>query len=362
MTARAVKLSLAVARWTVGATFVVSGLVKSVDPVGTSVFIDEYLVTYSLAWLKPLSFAMAVVLGAAELSIGVMLCFRLALRAAALLSTLLLALFTVVTLLSATLLPIGECGCFGEALSLSPWATFFKNIVLLPLSYWVWRSALREPMRDMSRNRLTAMIVTVAAAVGINIYSYRHLPLIDFLPYKVGVDLRGEIARERESLAAARRTVLACRNESTGETAEFDSEDPSWWEGWEVVSTRTESGDIETRFADFAVYTAGGEEVSDDILGYAARQHLLCMGRADRLAPRCRRRIDAFLSAAEAAGERVVCLTAEDIAGDTELVAGHVVMCCNVDAMVLRSMLRAETGVVTLDDGVIVDKRSWRDM
>lgn len=362
MTLRGSDIFLFAARWIVGATFVLSGLVKSVDPIGTSIFIDEYLATYSLSWLEPLDLAMAVTLGAVELSIGVMLCLRLATRLAALLSTAVLGVFTVVTLLSATLLPIGDCGCFGEALSLSPWSTFFKNMVLLPLSWWVWRSVRGESLRSMSRNRAVALAATLIAALGINIYSLRHLPLIDFLPYKVGVDLRGEIERERESLAAARRTIMVCRNESTGEVAEFDSEDPAWWEGWEVVSTRDESAGVETRFADFAVYSADGEELTDEILSHTARQHLLCIARMGEVSLRRQHKIDDFLSAAEAAGERVVCLTAGSIAGDTELVAGHAVKCCYIDAMVLRSLLRADVGVVTLDDGVIVDKRSWRDM
>lgn len=362
MTSRKVNAALTVTRWIVGGTFVVSGLVKSADPVGTSIFIDEYLVTYSLAWLKPASLVLAVVLGAAELSIGVMLCLRLATRLASLLSTVALALFTVVTLLSATLLPIADCGCFGDALSLSPWATFAKNIVLLPMSYLVWRSVRSEELWCMSRRTAAAVAVTVAAAAGINIYALRHLPLIDFLPYKVGVDLRGEIGRERESLAAAQRTVMVCRNESTGEVAEFDSEDPAWWEGWEVISTRSEGSAEQSRFSDFALYSADGEELTDDVLGYAARQHLLCIARMDDLSTRRQHKIDAFLSRAEERGERVLCLTADDLDGETLIVAGHALRCCNVDAMVMRSMLRAEAGVVTLDDGVIVDKRCWRDM
>lgn len=362
MTFRGSDIFLFAARWIVGATFVLSGLVKSVDPIGTSIFIDEYLATYSLSWLEPLDLFMAVTLGAAELAIGVMLCLRLATRLAALLSTAALAVFTVVTLLSATLLPIGDCGCFGDALSLSPWSTFVKNLVLLPLSWWVWRSVRGEPMWRMSRNRAIASVATLLAALAVNIYSLRHLPLIDFLPYKVGVDLRGEIERERESLAAARRTIMVCRNEATGVEAEFDSEDPAWWEGWEVVSTRTEGEAVPTEFSDFAVYSAYGDELTDEILANTARQHLLCIARMGEVSLRRQHKIDDFLSAAEAAGEMVVCLTAGCVEGSTELVAGHAVRCCYIDAMVLRSLLRADVGVVTLDDGVIVDKRSWRDM
>ncbi|MDE6861729.1 MAG: DoxX protein [Alistipes sp.] len=362
MTARRVNAALTAARWIVGATFVLSGFVKSVDPVGTSIFVDEYLATYSLLWLKPFSLAMAVALGAAELSVGVMLCSRTGVRIASVLAMIALAIFTVVTLLSATLLPIGDCGCFGEALSLSPWGTFAKNAVLLPMAFWVWRSTRCEPLWPMSRNRIIALTATVAVAVGINLYALRHLPLIDFLPYKVGVDLREEIGRERESLASAQRTMMMCRNEMTGAVEEFDSADPTWWNGWEVISTRTENGASESRFADFALYSADGGELSEQVLGYAARQHLLCIARMERLSPRCQYKIDAFLSRAESRGERVLCLTTDDLEGEVAIVAGHAVGCCNVDAMVLRSMLRAEAGVVTLDDGVIVDKRSWRDM
>ena len=92
-------IAATIARWAVGGTFVFSGLVKSVDPVGTSIFVDEYLAAYSLEGLGSLSLAAAVVLGAAELSVGVMLCLRLLTRAASAASAAMLAVFTVVTLL-----------------------------------------------------------------------------------------------------------------------------------------------------------------------------------------------------------------------------------------------------------------------
>lgn len=362
MNVRGGSAALNVARWIVGATFLFSGFVKSVDPVGTSIYVEEYFSTYSLDMLDPLSSAAAVALGAAELCIGAMLCCRLLTRAAALAAVLLLALFTVVTLLGATVLPIGECGCFGSVLTLSPWATFAKNLILLPLSYAVLRSVRGESLWRMSRRRTAAFAAVVFTALGINIYAYRHLPLIDFMPYRVGVDLAEEIRAEREALASAVSARLVCRNESTGQVKEFDADDPSWWEGWEVVSTHAEDTAADTRFGDFALYDISGDEVSHEVLDFASRQHLLCIARMDYLSPRSMRRIDSFVSRAEAAGERVVCLTADDLEGDMAVVAGHVMRCYNIDAMVLRSMLRAGVGVVTLDDGVIVDKRSWRDM
>ncbi len=149
-------IAATIARWAVGGTFIFSGLVKSVDPVGTSIFVDEYLAAYSLEGLGSLSLAAAVGLGAAELSVGVMLCLRLMTRAASASASAMLAVFTVVTLLSATVLPVGDCGCFGDALSLSPWATFFKNVVLLPLAVWTYMRHRRDTLSSVSRLRAVA--------------------------------------------------------------------------------------------------------------------------------------------------------------------------------------------------------------
>lgn len=228
-------IAATIARWAVGGTFIFSGLVKSVDPVGTSIFVDEYLAAYSLEGLGSLSLAAAVVLGAAELSVGVMLCLRLMTRAASASASAMLAVFTVVTLLSATVLPVGDCGCFGDALSLSPWATFFKNVVLLPLAVWTYMRHRRDTLSSVSRLRAVAAAATVVAALGINAYALSHLPLIDFMPYKVGVDLASGVRRERAEAQAARRTVLVCRNETTGERREFDADDSGWYDGWEVM-------------------------------------------------------------------------------------------------------------------------------
>ena len=355
-------IAATIARWAVGGTFIFSGLVKSVDPVGTSIFVDEYLAAYSLEGLGSLSLAAAVVLGAAELSVGVMLCLRLMTRAASASASAMLAVFTVVTLLSATVLPVGDCGCFGDALSLSPWATFFKNVVLLPLAVWTYMRHRRDTLSSVWRLRAVAAAATVVAALGINAYALSHLPLIDFMPYKVGVDLASGVRRERAEAQAARRTVLVCRNETTGERREFDADDSGWYDGWEVMETRVEEGHAESDFADFALYSFSGEELSDEVFDYASRQHLLCIRGMDRLPQRCLRRLDAFLSRAAQAGERVVCLTSDVMESDCCMAAGHVLKCYNADAMVLRSMMRSEAGVVTLDGGVIVDKRAWRDM
>ena len=165
-----------------GALFVFSGFVKSADPVGTSVFVEKYLATYSMEWLLPASLYIAVALGVVEMVLGAMLVLRLMLRRALFLTTLFLAIFTVVTLLSATLLPIGDCGCFGDAVKLTPWQTFLKNVVMLPVAVWLYRGSDKGLIVRRDAVWLSALFVV---AIAINVYAIRHLPLIDFMPYKV---------------------------------------------------------------------------------------------------------------------------------------------------------------------------------
>ncbi|MBQ5594417.1 MAG: DoxX family protein, partial [Alistipes sp.] len=122
-------ITLTLVRWALGALFIFSGAVKCVDPVGTSIFVDKYLATYSMEWLMPISESLAVGLSVFEFTLGALLISGVWRRFTALTAVVVLLLFSVITLLNATVLPIGDCGCFGDAVKLSPWATFFKNII-----------------------------------------------------------------------------------------------------------------------------------------------------------------------------------------------------------------------------------------
>ena len=188
MNPRAKHIGLIALRWLLGGVFIFSGLVKCVAPVGTSVFVEKYLATYSLEALLPLSLGIAVALAVVEVAMGILLVIGVLRRYVSLAATLFLLLFTIITLLSATVLPIGDCGCFGDAVKLTPWQTFLKNIVLLPMAIVVWRNSEVEQPRW--RRVAIVMIVVVALPLAINLYSLRYLPVADFMPYKLGVDLR----------------------------------------------------------------------------------------------------------------------------------------------------------------------------
>ena len=135
---RVFKLIANVCRLILACTFILSGFTKVIDPWGTAMKVNEYLSIYGVESLQPASMAFSIWLCGAELMMGCMLLFKVRIRLISIFAVLSMLFFTALTLLSATLIPVEDCGCFGEALKLTPWQTFFKNLALLPMAFVVW--------------------------------------------------------------------------------------------------------------------------------------------------------------------------------------------------------------------------------
>lgn len=356
MNPKVIHIGLVVLRWMLGVVFIFSGLVKCVDPVGTSVFVDKYLATYSLEALLPLSLTIAVSLAVVEVAMGILLIIGVLKRYVALASTIFLALFTIITLLSATVLPIGDCGCFGDAVKLTPWQTFLKNLVLLPMAVAVWRSS--ETERPKWRRVAIIMAVSVLLPLAINLYALRYLPLVDFMPYKVGVDLRHEVQTERDGEQV--ESILIFMNNANGEVVEFSAEDLSCWTNpdLEYLDARTVSASTKAgKFADFRVYNRDNEDVALDMLSKPGRVAWLCVNDTEALTglrlDYTRRLLDAYPPQA------MVIVTTSNVAYVSCLLKRDAYI---MDAMTLRSMMRADIGVVVINDGVIEFKADIRDI
>ena len=162
--------------------------------------------------------------------------------------------------------------------------------------------------------------------------------------------------------------MLIYRNKQTGEEREFSLEDPTWQdsETWEWVDTRTEVSDESYQIAslvEFSLHDPEGD-ATYEILDYPGTTYMICVNDFDDIKPRCLERLEALVDRATAAGDRVICLTPEPLREITyhSFGASDEVRCYNIDATTLVTMLRAKTGVVELQDGVIADKRNCRDI
>ncbi|MBQ0160686.1 MAG: DoxX family protein [Bacteroidales bacterium] len=234
-----------ISRIIVGLVFIFSSFVKGVDPLGTSFKITEYLTTWtfgplSFDWLVPMAPVMSMALITLEFTVGMMLIFGSFRRITAITLMLMMFFFTVTTLYDAITNQVTDCGCFGDAIKLTNWQTFYKNVVLDVFTVWIVITMnLRRKKRTERDILLTAFAIVIMVIFGL--YNINNEPCIDFRAWKVG----NQMIDLDESLQV--KSYVTYRNTATGETEEFAAEelvnkmqDPEWESNWEWESSRVE--------------------------------------------------------------------------------------------------------------------------
>ncbi len=354
----------------VGLVFIFSGFVKVIDPWGTALKVNEYLSIYGMEWLTPASMTFSIWLCGAELMMGLMLLFRVRTRLISIFALVSMSFFTVLTFLSATWIPVEDCGCFGDALKLTPWETFFKNLIILPMVVVIWYRYRPDKILVFKRIELVLTCLFFTIAMGLGAYCYYHKPLVDFLPYKKGANLYAMIQSQHDTGSEAvseEEYVLIYRNRRTGKLREFSIDDKEWQNDkkWEWVETRVdnEAPTVQTLVSEFSLSDVEGN-VTEEILTRPGRVYMICVTNFSKLRKRCAARLRSVVERAEAEGALVVCLTPQPLRYVTRYSfdGSDEVRCYNIDATVMNTMLRAENGLVVLNDGVIEDKYNCRSI
>lgn len=368
MASRKLKIASHLCRIAVGAIFVFSGFVKAVDPWGTALKVNEYLSIYGFEELVPLSMIFSIWLCGAELMMGLMLMFKVRTRLISIFALASMIFFTVLTFLSATWIPVEDCGCFGDALKLTPWETFIKNLVILPMVFVVWYRYRNYRVMEFKRSEIALTCLFCIFAMGVGTYCYFNLPLIDFLPYKKGANIYEMIEAQHATGSdemAVEEYVLVYRNRRTGKLREFSIDDREWQDErkWEWVETRVdnEAPAVQTLMSEFSISDPEGN-VTRELLTHRGRVYMICVTSLDDIGDGCRRRLREVVERAETEGAEVVCLTPQPLRSVTyyRFDGSEEVRCYNIDATVMKTMLRARNGVVVLDDGVIEAKYNCR--
>ncbi len=370
MTSRVLKIASHVCRVIVGLVFVFSGFVKAVDPWGTALKVNEYLSIYGFEQLVSWSMVFSIWLCGAELMMGLMLTFKVRTRLISIFALVSMLFFTVLTFLSATWIPVEDCGCFGDALRLSPWQTFFKNLIILPMVMIVWYRYRRHRVLEFKRVEVILTGLFFVFAMGVGTYCYFNLPLIDFLPYRTGANIYEMIEAQHDTGSAemaVEEYVLVYRDRSTGELREFSIDDEEWQDErrWEWVETRVdnEAPAVQTLVSEFSISDPEGN-VTRDILTRPGRVYMICVTSLNDIGDGCRRRLRSVVERAAAEDAAVVCLTPQPLRSVTyyRFDGSDEVRCYNIDATVMKTMLRARSGLVVLNDGVIEKKYNCRNI
>lgn len=349
---------LVVNRMLVGALFIFSSFTKGVDPLGTKYKILDYLSAYGMQWLNDAALVLAVTLILAEFIVGICLSLNMLPRLATLGATLLMLFFTITTYFDAMYDLVPDCGCFGTAIKMSNWQTFFKNIiidsVLIPLIF---------NNKSLVNGRVTKLgqwlfaVIFAAGFIGFEIYNIRHLPVVDFMDWKVGKDMT---PKDYD----AGKIFVTYQNKETAETQEFESpdypwNDSVWMSQWEFVSQRTVGG---SQTLGFSMLDADGEDFTH-ILFETENLYVFVAPYIDEFTDEDFRLCGKMIETIESEGASYIWLTAvlpENVGKFHEKYQ----MFYDVyfgDELELKTMVRSNPGLMLIDNGSIVNKWSKID-
>ena len=355
-----------VCRFVLAVVFIFSGFVKAIDPLGTQYKIQDYLDAFGWTGVFPESvpFIAAALLGMLEFCLGVYLFFGIRRIIAPRAVVAVMAIMTPLTFWLAWDNPVSDCGCFGDAVVLTNWETFGKNVVLLAMSLVVlkWRRRI-FPLATTRFDWLIALygfLYILCMAV----YCYRHLPVFDFRPYYVGADIRQgmSIPEGEEPTEFETRFVL----QKDGVEKEFTLENyPD--STWTFVDSRTvvmKQG-YEPPIHDFSMIRYDdGEDITEQVLADEGYTFFLV---AHQLGQANQSRMDLINELYDYSleyGYAFYCLTSssdEDILKWQEDTGAEYPFCL-MDNITLKTMVRFNPGLMLLKKGKVVGKWSIIDI
>ena len=351
-----------VCRFVLAATFIFSGYVKAIDPLGTLYKLKDYAAAMSLNGLLPdwVLVGVAIALGALEFALGVFMLFAVRRHVVSRITLAFMTAMTVLTLWIFVADPVKDCGCFGDALKLTNGETLLKNIVLIACAALVaWRPT--DMARFISRsNQWIVRYYTVAYIVITSVYCLYTLPIFDFRPYHVGTNIKqGMEIPEGAEQPEFESTFLLRKN---GETREFtlDNYPDSTWEYVDTRTVQTKKG-YEPQIHDFALTSCDtGEDITEQVLTKKGYTFLLVSPRLAVADDSNFGDIDQIYEYAEENGADFYCVTAsanDEIERWRDL-TGAEYRFCNADETTLKTMIRSNPGLILMKDGTIIGKWS----
>lgn len=344
----------------VGAVFVFSGFVKGIDPLGTVYRMEDYFVAFNLPVFIPYSLILTIFLCTLEFTLGVSLLLNLWIRKTAWILLPMMIYFTIITFFDAFYNVVPDCGCFGDAIKMTNMQTFLKNIVLMAMvvPIFLWRKKYRSFLPSTGDAIVLALVA--AAFTWMSVHCYRHLPMIDFMAWKVG----NRVNRvETKPLTF----YVTYKNKKTGEEKEYVSpnypyNDSVWMSQWTFVSQRVDDPNRNSGMV-LKVEDSTGTDYTSSILDnpdfhFVMVAYDLAKANADGI-----RKIVPLAAKAAYDGRSFVCLTSASPGDIGQFVRNHSLdfPVYNADDIVLKTMIRSNPGLILMKDGVVLAKWGFRD-
>lgn len=344
-----------------GLVFIFSSVVKGIDPVGTSYRVEDYLLVYGWTSLVPYALWIAFLVIFSEFLIGISFLFKIFIRTAAGAMLLMLIFFTVVTWLDARYNMVTDCGCFGDAVKLTNWQTFYKNIFLIFLYIlFLWGGGMRWRERPKFLPQFLILTILGAGFLGFMFYNLNHLPVIDFRNWKTGRNMTMDTTQKA-------KTYVIYRNKKTGAKKEFlfpdyPWKDTAWMNRWAFVSQRTVAPSVGTKY-NLVIEDSLGNDRTKAIIENPGFQFILVSFDMSRADADGLKKAAALSNLLNKKGISMLLLTATErkTARRIEIQYGLQIPVFQADETDLKAMIRSNPGLLLLHHGVILKKWHYHD-
>jgi len=357
----------------VGLLFIFSGLIKANDPLGFSYKLEEYFGVFHIQFLDSLSVAIAIFLCALEMFFGFALLIGTRGKQVAWGLLLLIIFFSFLTFYSAAFKVVQTCGCFGDAIVLTPWQSFSKDLVLLLLILIIFkkRADIQPLFKPVTEKRIT--YIAIALSFGLGIYTYNFLPLIDFLPYKVGSNILDEMKTPPGAQPDQFEITYHLKNSKTGEEKVMNDKDyikSGIWKdnSWKIVGdpeNKLIKKGFTPKIVDLAINDASGTNYTNELLANPFYNLVIVANDLGKADARAMGRLNAIaLDLAQNYNIRTVILTSNSATdADAYSKANHLFSeVFYADEVPLKSMVRANPGVLLMKNGTIINKWHYHTM
>ena len=352
----------------VGIVFIYSGFVKGIDPLGSDYKFTDYFNAFGMGWMNATTLFFSFALSLTEFLIGIALLFNLWVSRMAWGSLLFMAFFTPLTLVLALTNPVSDCGCFGDAMILTNWQTFWKNIILLLLAImiFVYRKEYKSSLPLVGQFSFLAL--AGAGMLCLSVYCYRHLPVLDFRPYAVGKNITEGMRLPEGTEPDQYEVTLKYKNKQTGEVQSFTEENYPWqdtlnWE-YESSSERLVKKGYITPIHDLIIEHPTLGNITEEILEDDNHTILAVAYNLTQSDVQYQPAINRLAEYAQEKEIRFYGLTSSserDI--ETYKKRYHVPYeFCTADEIQLKTMIRSNPGVIILREGTILDKWAGKDV
>lgn len=351
------KIIRTLSRIVIGLVFIFSGTVKAIDPLGSAYKFHDYFQAFNIGFLNSLCLPLSVLLCTTEFIAGFSVLTGIRQKTGLMIVAILMIIFTPVTFILALTNPVSDCGCFGDAVHLTNWQTFWKNLVLLAAVIILY-SGIKQ-IKELYKASTGWMVISSALILFVlfAIFNLIYLPAIDFLPYKTGVKISDKMVIPEGAPADIYETSFIY--EKDGNRKEFNLNNyPANDTSWKFIDQKSvliKKG-YKPPIHDFSITTPDGQDLTQKVLSNPGYTLLMI---SKKLSEAGQRNLSSGFELGRYCMSNGIDFLILTSSGSDEIKSyDNGLNFCLTDETTLKTMIRANPGYILIKGGTIAGKWS----